>query len=93
MTVPKELVVRQGMRTTKVPYQSGNTILETLRSADIDLATQCEQGYCGTCAVQLIKGEIKMRVNDVLSEPDLNDGMRLACQGEPEGEDVEIELY
>lgn len=93
MIVPKEIRVRNGLSVLKAPYQEGHTIVETLRRANIEIMTQCEQGYCGTCMVQLIKGEVDMRVNDALSDHDLDEGMRLACQGEPRGEEVEIELF
>ena len=92
MKVPKEIRVRSGTKVRTAPYRKGHTVVETLRRANIEIMTQCEQGYCGTCMVQLLKGEIKMRVNDALTDTDLDDGMRLACQGEPCGEEVEIEL-
>lgn len=92
-SIPPTIKVRTGLKRIEVSYQAGDTIVETLRRADVDIMTQCEQGYCGTCMVQVLKGEIEMRVNDALGEADLDDGMRLACQGEPRGDVVEIELF
>ncbi|MDO9443195.1 MAG: 2Fe-2S iron-sulfur cluster-binding protein [Beijerinckiaceae bacterium] len=90
---PDEIIVHttQGVRSAR--HRRGDTVLETLRKADIDIQTQCERAYCGSCIFQLIDGEIFLRINEVLSESDLADGMRLACQGVPEGDRVEIELF
>ncbi len=42
--------------TLRVP--AGKSILEVLRENGIDVASSCEQGACGTCAVPVIAGEI-----------------------------------
>jgi 3-ketosteroid 9alpha-monooxygenase subunit B len=89
---PKEIIVRIGNRIVRAPHRAGDSVLDTLRRAEIPISTQCEQAYCGTCIFQLLQGEVRLRVNDVLGEADLATGLRLACQGVPEGEIVEIEL-
>lgn len=90
---PTEILVHVGRRILHAPHHRGDTVLETLRRAEIAIPTQCEQAYCGSCAFELLRGEVKLKLNDVLSEQDLSSGMRLACQGVPRGEIVEIELY
>lgn len=87
---PAEIIVHLGRRVLRAPHRPGDTVLETLRRAEIPIGTQCEQAYCGSCIFELRKGEVKLRLNDVLSERDLADGLRLACQGVPRGEEVEI---
>ncbi|HLY54980.1 MAG TPA: 2Fe-2S iron-sulfur cluster binding domain-containing protein [Stellaceae bacterium] len=89
---PREIIVHLGNRVVHAPHREGDTVLSTLRRAEIPIATQCEQAYCGTCIFQLLTGEVRLRINDVLGEADLATGLRLACQGVPEGETVEIEL-
>ena len=90
---PHEIVVRIGHRVFRAPHLPGDTVLATLRRAGLPISTQCEQAYCGTCVFELRKGDVLLRHNDVLTEADLASGLRLACQGVPEGEIVEIELY
>lgn len=90
---PDEILVRKGHRVIRAPHRAGDTVLETLRRADIAIPTQCEQAYCGTCVIELLRGEVEMRVNTVLDEKDIASGMRLACQGVPRGEIVEIEIF
>ena len=89
---PREIRVRTGRQVKTAPYRHGDTVLETLRRAEIAMASQCEQAYCGTCIFELVCGEVRLRLNQVLSEKDLAQGLRLACQGVPCGDIVEIEL-
>lgn len=86
------IIVRQGNRSTRIDCDPGQTILDALRRAAIPIPTQCEKAYCGSCMYQLIRGTVELRINDVLSDSDLAEGYRLACQGIPMGTDVEIEL-
>ncbi len=86
------LVVRHGRRVSNIPCRPGETILQTLRRANIHIPTQCERAYCGSCMFQLLQGEVVLRFNDVLSDADLAEGVRLACQGIATGPLVEIEL-
>lgn len=37
---------------------AGQSLLEALREHDVELASSCEQGACGTCRVAVIEGEI-----------------------------------
>lgn len=86
------LIVRAGNRVRRAECRAGDTILDALRRAEIDIPTQCEKAYCGSCMFQLVKGEISLRINDVLSAEDLAEGYRLACQGVAATPEVEIEL-
>jgi ferredoxin len=89
---PREIRVRTGRQVKTAPYRQGDTVLETLRRAEIAMPSQCEQAYCGTCMFELVCGEVRLRLNQVLSEKDLTEGLRLACQGVPYGDVVEIQL-
>lgn len=89
---PQEIVVRLGGRTHRLAYQPGETLLETMRRAGLPAPFLCEQAICGTCMIRLVKGEVKLRENHVLSDDDLAQGYRLACQGEPVGTACEIEV-
>ncbi|WP_277570408.1 2Fe-2S iron-sulfur cluster-binding protein [Methylorubrum extorquens] len=51
---------------------------------------RCRSGTCGTCMVKLRAGNVRMSVQDALSDGDREDGYILACQAEPEG-DLELE--
>ena len=51
-----------------VDVGKGQTIIEALKAADIDVETSCEAGVCGTCVVDYLEGEPVH--NDVVLMPD-----------------------
>ena len=90
--VPEEVVVSLHGRVHRLEYHRGDTLLETLRRANLVTPFVCEQGVCGTCMARLLKGEVRLRENHVLSEQDLASGYTLACQGVPCSRECEIEV-
>ncbi len=40
-----------------VDVEPGQTILEAIRGAGVDMPSSCEQGACGTCVASVIEGE------------------------------------
>jgi 3-ketosteroid 9alpha-monooxygenase subunit B len=89
---PHEIVVHLGGRTYRIAYEPGETLLEAMRRAGLPAPFLCEQAVCGTCMVRCLKGEVILRENHVLSDDDLAQGYRLACQGMPAGTVCEIEI-
>ena len=79
-------------RVLRLKYHRGDTLLETLRRANLLTPFVCEQGVCGTCMARLLKGEVALRENHVLNEQDLASGYTLACQGVPHSAECEIEI-
>jgi ferredoxin len=89
---PEEVVVHLNGRVLRLEYHPGDTLLETLRRANLLTPFVCEQGVCGTCMARLLKGEVALRENHVLNEQDLASGYTLACQGVPHSRECEIEI-
>jgi ferredoxin len=89
---PEEVVVHLNGRVLRLKYHRGETLLETLRRANLLTPFVCEQGVCGTCMARLLKGEVALRENHVLNEQDLASGYTLACQGVPQSTECEIEI-
>lgn len=52
------------------------TLLQTLRSANIDVASDCEEGLCGSCEVAVVEGEVDHR-DVVLSRSDREQNRRM----------------
>lgn len=71
-------------------WPSGTTLLEHLESKGVKAPYSCREGECSACAVRLLDGELTMRVNDVLDDEDLADGIRLGCQSEAASEKVRV---
>jgi ferredoxin-NADP reductase/ferredoxin len=67
-------------REVEVP--DGQTVLAAAHDSDINLASQCQVGTCGTCAARLVKGEAAMREGCVsaLTRAEVAAGHRLLCQ-------------
>ena len=45
-------------RDQTLTVSPGISILESLRSAGVDMPSSCEQGVCGTCMVTVLEGEL-----------------------------------
>lgn len=70
--------------------REGMSLLDVADEAEVFIDNACRSGSCGTCMVKLKGGEVRMAVEDALSEAEKEDGYILACQAEPKG-DVELE--
>ncbi len=73
-------------KTVTMPVSEGETVLETARRAGLTPPYSCEAGNCGTCIATLTDGQVKMRVNEVLDDSEIDDGLILTCQGVPESD-------
>ena len=67
----------------RVPYRTGDTLLETARRAALRPPASCESGKCGTCMARLKAGKVMMQVNNVLTPEEVAQGYVLTCQGRP----------
>ena len=70
--------------TASVSPKPGETLLESARRAGLSPPFSCEAGNCGTCMALLKDGTATMRVNDALTEDEVEDGYVLTCQAVPD---------
>ena len=88
------IAVIEGIKSKSISHQVGQTLLETLRGADIKIRTGCqEMGACGLCTV-FIRNGISSPITateELQLGHRLSLGMRLACQVIPQG-DLVVEL-
>lgn len=82
-SVPAFLHISLYGNTHHVPYAAGQTILQAARAAGLDPPAACEEGFCATCVARLGEGGAQMKVNDVLSKDEVEDGLVLTCQAVP----------
>ncbi len=71
-------------KTVTMPVNAGETVLETARRAGLTPPYSCEAGNCGTCIATVTEGEVTMRVNEVLDDSEIDEGLVLTCQGVPQ---------
>jgi 3-ketosteroid 9alpha-monooxygenase subunit B len=67
----------------RVQYTKGRTLLQTARDGGLDAPYSCEEGFCGTCASNLLEGRVEMAACDALTEAEQKKGMIVACQSRP----------
>ena len=51
-------VIKNETAIQAASFQHATNLLDSLESQDIDLQYQCREGYCGSCRVQLLKGQV-----------------------------------
>jgi len=61
-----------------IEVPAGKSIVVALREHGIDVQTDCEQGYCGTCLTRFIEGEPVHR-DTVLDESDRENYVMVCC--------------
>lgn len=67
------------------------SILELAEESGVSIESDCEQGFCGTCKVKLLEGEVTMETEDGLDDVDLEQNMILPCVSFPKTDIVVIE--
>jgi 3-ketosteroid 9alpha-monooxygenase subunit B len=79
----EQLLVELDGQLAEVPAQPGETLLQSCKSAGLDVPYSCEEGFCGACMCKVEEGEVILSRNDILSPAELAEGWTLACQGRP----------
>ena len=82
--------VRFEVSDTIAPVPVGATILDAADEAGVFIDNACRSGTCGSCRVKLVSGNVRMAVEDALTEEDKVQNYILACQAEI-GSDVTVE--
>lgn len=67
-----------------------DSILELAEENGVGIESECQQGYCGTCKVKLLSGEVDMSDDSGLEDEDLDNNMILPCVATPKT-DVALE--
>lgn len=91
---PRKVKVRIDENTIKeftVAYP--NSILDVIQEQGLIVPYSCRSGQCGSCAARIIKGEVWMSYNEVLTDKEIQQGLTLTCCGFPINGDVEISYY
>ncbi|GAB2961046.1 ferredoxin--NADP reductase [Streptomyces pseudoechinosporeus] len=79
-----------GNQRVSVPKHPNETLLQSARRAGLTPPFSCEAGNCATCMGKLTEGSATMRVNDALTEEEVDEGYVLTCQGVPDAGSVTV---
>jgi 3-ketosteroid 9alpha-monooxygenase subunit B len=86
----EEVVIELDRKTTTVAYRSGNTLLQTARTAGLRAPSSCETGSCATCMARIVEGSARMLNNDALDDDEVAEGWVLTCQSLPTSRTVHV---
>jgi 3-ketosteroid 9alpha-monooxygenase subunit B len=89
--VPDEVTITLAGKTTVIPYQRGDTVLETARRGGLRPPFSCEAGNCATCMAFLKEGSVRMRANNALTPDEVEEGWILTCQSLPTAGTMSVE--
>ena len=76
----------------RLPWPHDRTLVDVLLDAGIDVPHSCREGRCGSCVATVLEGDVDMAVCDLLEPDDLREGLILACQARPVGDELHIEF-
>jgi len=89
-TTPKRITIHTGGSDHEFFAAWPETILQAGLKHHVPMPYSCRGGRCSSCTARLLKGKIKMSINDVLTEKDMEQGLVLTCVGYAET-DLELE--
>jgi len=94
-TENKKFIIDMEPLGKRAEITPGETLMDASRRAGVEIVSLCGgDGWCGSCKVRLASGELEELTLDeqaVLTEEELEEGIRLACQAVPLS-DVKIEI-
>ena len=77
-------------RSGSTEHRPGTTILQAARQLGLDPPYSCEAGNCATCMAKVVEGRVDMRVNDALTDDEVEEGWVLTCQSVPTSTTVHV---
>ena len=78
-------------RSSTVSLARDTTVLEGAQRVRPDLPFACKGGVCGTCRARVTSGEVHMRRNFALEEPEVAAGFVLTCQSLPVSDSLAVD--
>jgi ring-1,2-phenylacetyl-CoA epoxidase subunit PaaE len=83
-------VIADGIeRELRVRFQ-GDSVLDSVLAAGIDVPYACKAGVCCTCRAQVLDGEVRMDANYTLEQHEVDRGFVLTCQAHPVSDRVRL---
>ncbi|CAG0926136.1 unnamed protein product [Notodromas monacha] len=87
-----KIIAHYDGQTMEANCGENQDIIRALLDKNYDPPYSCQGGVCSTCMAQVIKGEVKMLKNLVLTKEEIAKGFILACQCLPLSNEIEIEF-
>ena len=87
---PAVITIELGGRTESGKHHPGTTLLQTARQFGLSAPSSCEAGSCATCMAKVVDGTVTMRVNNALTDDEVDEGWVLTCQSVPVSPTVHV---
>jgi len=87
---PALITVELGGQKESADHHPGTTILQMARQMGLPAPSSCESGSCATCMARVVDGSVTMRVNDALTDDEVDEGWVLTCQSLPASPSVHV---
>jgi ferredoxin len=81
--VPDDCDIEQAGETVEIEVNEAEYVLSAARSEGVWLPADCQQGWCTTCAAELLDGEVDQSHAKRYYEEDEEAGMILLCTAKP----------
>jgi ring-1,2-phenylacetyl-CoA epoxidase subunit PaaE len=79
--LPRMVQISMGGKEFRFETRYPNTILQSALDHKIQLPYSCRGARCSTCMAKCISGNVKMSMNEVLTDQDIEQGWILTCVG------------
>lgn len=83
IVVPEDADAEHAGRTVEIEVSEDEYVLAAARNEGLWLPADCQQGWCTTCAVELLEGEVDQSNAKRCYEVDDEEGMVLICTAKP----------
>lgn len=87
----KVTVMVDGVESTFEADRSTDILSAALKNG-IDAPYSCQGGICSSCMCKTHKGEATMKVNHILSEEEIEEGLLLACQAYATSDEIYVDF-
>lgn len=81
--VPGECDLEEAGQTVSLSVDEDASILAAARAAGLWLPADCQQGWCVTCAAELLEGEVDQSTARRYYDSDAEAGLILTCTAKP----------
>jgi len=84
--VPEDCDIEQAGETVEIEVPETEYVLSAARSEGVWLPADCQQGWCTTCAAELVEGEVDQSDAKRYYDEDEEAGLILPCTAKPESD-------
>ncbi len=75
----------------ELTMDQNDVILDAILAQDIDVPYSCQGGICSSCLAKIKVGKAQMRKNQILTDEEVEQGLVLTCQAQPQTPDVIVD--